>query len=1322
MKHLGNINAPAGVTGNVTGNSDTATKLKTPRTIALSGGATGTATSFDGSSNITIPITNIDPGYIGSGYTKSKFYIDTHPENAGTIIPFINNDIAFLLKKGGSASIYYDGVLQSLDISNVFDGSPSYWAINPSGVTEISIELTLHKTFGWTNTLYVAFGAAGWRSTNIIFDAMNTNNGETEWTNKSTVSSNSLGEYFLTFSHNGGTGFNKIRLTFSGWATATIFRIAQIGVINYGSEGLKETFISRGGSSIYGNLYPHTNNAYSLGDSSHLWSNGYFNTLTIGDSAKIPNLNADKLEGMEPSITNTGNTVVQRDSSGNFSAGTISAALSGNALTSTKLITPRNIALSGDVSGNVNFDGSSNVSISATVADDSHNHVISNIDNLQSALDAKTPFSTLSATTPATAQWYRIAASAVNIGANSGLFKVEFSGTGVKGRCLFVASCHDGVAAGSAINQLGFTTTSGTLGLTQIRVVYHTTATANYAYVEVYNPTALAITYTVDLIDSTGWALTVPSTLGSIPTGYTNESLVLDTGMVSMEDVTANRQLISKVATGTAPLVVSSTTVVPNLNASMVSGFTVGKSVPSNAVFTDTVYTHPTTPGNKHIPSGGAANQVLKYSADGTAVWGTDNDTVYTHPAHTVQSVSLDASGAEVIDVLAIASDALGHITSLSASKRTLTLANLGYTGATNANYFTYTLPVATSGALGGVKSGTDITVDASGNVSVVDDSHNHVISNIDNLQNTLNAKAPFATLSAATPATAQWYRIATSAVNIGANSGLFKVEFSGAGVKGRCLFIASCHDGVAAGSAINQLGFTTTNGTLGLTQARVVYHTTATANYAYVEVYNPTALAITYTVDLIDSTGWTLVTPSTAGSVPAGYTNESLVFDTGMVSMEDVTANRQLVSKVATGTAPLVVSSTTVVPNLNASMVSGFTVGKSVPSTAVFTDTVYTHPTTSGNKHIPSGGASGQVLKYSADGTAVWGTDNDTVTTINGKTGAIAKADITALGIPAQDTVYTHPTTSGNKHIPSGGAVNQVLKYSADGTAAWGDVIANNADSVDGYHFGDRTIWKTLNSIDAVIGQLGWKHYGNGHTIFDASNSTSPTGVAVNNKDSALAWEPTYPSLMGWNGSATYGLRVDSARKADTSVYSERASRIGNWEACAYVVAPTGGNRTSHTSPETGYIKITLPVSWTDTMMKITIDVFNYALNKNFTAIVSGYNYTGGVWTNCNASIISNEIASNLPVRFGHDGTKCAIYIGYADSSWAYPQIIVKDALLGFNVSSLATWESGWAVGITPTLGTISGEALSPLVGAKQIQTTIPTSLANGVVCYVYE
>lgn len=33
----------------------------------------------------------------------------------------------------------------------------------------------------------------------------------------------------------------------------------------------------------------------------------------------------------------------------------------------------------------------------------------------------------------------------------------------------------------------------------------------------------------------------------------------------------------------------------------------------------------------------------------------------------------------------------------------------------------------------------------------------------------------------------------------------------------------------------------------------------------------------------------------------------------------------------------------------------------------------VYTHPTTAGNKHIPAGGSAGQILEYSAAGTAQW-------------------------------------------------------------------------------------------------------------------------------------------------------------------------------------------------------------------------------------------------------------------------------------------------------------------------------------------------------------
>jgi hypothetical protein len=61
------------------------------------------------------------------------------------------------------------------------------------------------------------------------------------------------------------------------------------------------------------------------------------------------------------------------------------------AVSASKLATARSITLAGDLTGSVSFDGSANVTITAAVVDDSHAHVIANVDGLQAALDAKAP-------------------------------------------------------------------------------------------------------------------------------------------------------------------------------------------------------------------------------------------------------------------------------------------------------------------------------------------------------------------------------------------------------------------------------------------------------------------------------------------------------------------------------------------------------------------------------------------------------------------------------------------------------------------------------------------------------------------------------------------------------------------------------------------------------------------------------------------------------------------------------------------------------------------------------------------------------------------
>jgi hypothetical protein len=65
---------------------------------------------------------------------------------------------------------------------------------------------------------------------------------------------------------------------------------------------------------------------------------------------------------------NTASTIVARDGSGNFAAGTVTAALSGNATTATALATGRTIGMTGDVVWtSASFDGSGNVTGTATI-------------------------------------------------------------------------------------------------------------------------------------------------------------------------------------------------------------------------------------------------------------------------------------------------------------------------------------------------------------------------------------------------------------------------------------------------------------------------------------------------------------------------------------------------------------------------------------------------------------------------------------------------------------------------------------------------------------------------------------------------------------------------------------------------------------------------------------------------------------------------------------------------------------------------------------------------------------------------------------------
>ena len=245
-----------------------ADKLSTARTIALSGGATGTATSFDGSQNITIPVTAISPNKISSGYTGNRWYMNMGPENNGVIIPYLFSDFAHLTKRGGTAVIKYDGVEASTDLSVLFNGSMDYLSKTLGDIKTITVELTLPTALTYSQVLYIDSYATIYRAKNITLEVRNSNFADDPWTIKSTITDNAYAQHYSYFYHTpvGGAqsdGFNQVRYTFSNFAGST-FRLSCIGTSSR-SKGLEDLCLSKKGGNVYGNITPYTAGTLSVG-------------------------------------------------------------------------------------------------------------------------------------------------------------------------------------------------------------------------------------------------------------------------------------------------------------------------------------------------------------------------------------------------------------------------------------------------------------------------------------------------------------------------------------------------------------------------------------------------------------------------------------------------------------------------------------------------------------------------------------------------------------------------------------------------------------------------------------------------------------------------------------------------------------------------------------------------------------------------------------------------------------------------------------------------------------------------------------------------
>ena len=295
----------------VTGNAGTATKLQHARTIALSGAVTGTATSFDGSANITIPTTSVDG-------TKVTGIVPKATADASG-----NNIINTYAKK---ADVYTKSEVDS-KVSGIYSYKGTVDSYDELPTTDVK-----------TGDVYNIGTALDGKNYAAIVDS----EGGITW--------DDIGGKVDLSSYVTKTEANNAYLAKSATASSATKLAAARTISLTGDTTGSVSFDGSANASIKTTLANSGVTAGTYGPTAAA-------TLSFGGSVNVPYAAFDS----KGRATKAGHYVIKLPAA--------PTSVSGNAGTATKLATGRNISLTGDVTGTATaFDGSANASISATLA------------------------------------------------------------------------------------------------------------------------------------------------------------------------------------------------------------------------------------------------------------------------------------------------------------------------------------------------------------------------------------------------------------------------------------------------------------------------------------------------------------------------------------------------------------------------------------------------------------------------------------------------------------------------------------------------------------------------------------------------------------------------------------------------------------------------------------------------------------------------------------------------------------------------------------------------------------------------------------------
>ena len=361
---------------------------------------------------------------------------------------------------------------------------------------------------------------------------------------------------------------------------------------------------------------------------------------------------------------------------------------------------------------------------------------------------------------------------------------------------------------------------------------------------------------------------------------------------------------------------------------------------------------------------------------------------------------------------------------------------------------------------------------------------------------------------------------------------------------------------------------------------------------------------------------------------------------------------------------------------------------------------------TTTGTIRVTGGvGVSGQVHAAGFTGPLTGNASTATNVAYSGLTGTVPTWNQNTTG--SADTVNS---ITGN----TGLMVNRLTPVSSiDGLTAtnfrstlFGTASNNNAIATARWNTTPAPL-SGLSAYGTMIAWAGSDTQGFLAVNYDGANAKIGGGNAENiNWTATLIHSSNYnsysPTLTGTGASGTWGISITgNAATATTatnlsggtvSATSMLASQgLSDTYAGLRLVNPGGGSHVTSAGTITGAIKIRLPAAAnnSNTMVRLTVKIYEYSTGLSRTLEVGGYNYGPGNWYNWFATQ-QTQSGGDLQVRFGYDATSDCIWIGETTSTWSYPQVFITDVQCGYSAYTQAMWASGWVVGFATSFDTV--------------------------------